>query len=75
MNELRRLRERLGLTFEQVAKSVHVTSRSWRRYEEGTRPLSATVMHLFLLRHRRDITNKYSDATTDEIMKDFGFEP
>ena len=45
--ELRAHRKRLGLSLAQVARQVHVTARTWARYEAGERRVPETIVHLF----------------------------
>lgn len=45
--ELKALRERLGLSTAKAAAQVHVTPRTWMRYEAGDRAIPESVVHLF----------------------------
>ena len=47
--ELKALRNKLGLSVAKAAGQVHVTARSWSRYEDGTRPIPDGVIHLFCI--------------------------
>ena len=47
--ELRAHRLRLGLSLAQAAEQVHVSPRTWCRWESGERHLPETAAHLFLL--------------------------
>ena len=45
--QMKELRKRLGLSISQAAKCVHVTDRSWLRYESGDRKIPDAIVHLF----------------------------
>lgn len=45
--ELKQLRLSLGLSVAQAANQVHITDRSWRRYEKGDRSIPKAIVHLF----------------------------
>lgn len=45
--ELKALRKKLGLSMTQAAAQVHVTSRTWARWEAGDRHLPEAIVHLF----------------------------
>ena len=47
--ELKTLRKKLDLSLSQAANQVHVTPRSWARYEDGTRPIPDGIVHLFCI--------------------------
>lgn len=46
---LRSARKKLGLSVARAAAQVHVTPRSWIRYESGETPVPDTVAHLFCM--------------------------
>lgn len=46
-NHLHKLRIKIGLSVYEAAESVHVTTRSWYRYEDGTRQIPEAIVHLF----------------------------
>lgn len=46
-DELRALRERLGLSQAQAAAQVHVAPRTWARWESGARHIPESIVHLF----------------------------
>ena len=52
--KLKALRNKLGLSVVQSAEQVHVTGRSWSRYEDGTRPIPEGVIHLFCILNKLD---------------------
>ena len=54
--QLKALRNKLGLSVIQAAEQVHVTGRSWSRYEDGTRPVPDGVIHLFCILNDLDHT-------------------
>ncbi len=45
--QIRALRKRLGLSLSKVASQVHVSSRTWARYEAGERHIPEAILHLF----------------------------
>lgn len=46
-DDLKKLRNKLGLSISQAAARVHVTPRTWARYEAGDRKIPEGVVHLF----------------------------
>lgn len=50
--KLKALRKELGLSISQAAKCVHVTDRTWLRYEAGDRKIPEAVVHLFCLSNK-----------------------
>lgn len=46
---LKRLRKKLKLSLRDVAAQVHVTPRTWARYEAGEHDIPETVLHLFCM--------------------------
>jgi len=51
-HKLRAHRKRLGLSLSQVAAQVHVSPRTWARYESGERHIPVAIIHLFCLVNR-----------------------
>jgi len=47
--QLKKLRNDLGLSVNQAAVQVHIAPRSWARYEAGDRPIPNGIVHLFCL--------------------------
>jgi DNA-binding transcriptional regulator YiaG len=45
--ELKELRKTLGLSAAKAAAQVHVSERSWHRWEAGDRSIPESVVHLF----------------------------
>jgi transcriptional regulator with XRE-family HTH domain len=45
--ELRAHRKRLGLSLAQAAAQVHVSPRTWARYESAERHIPEAIVHLF----------------------------
>lgn len=45
--ELRAHRKRLGLSVAKAAAQVHVSPRTWARWESGERHVPETAVHLF----------------------------
>lgn len=54
-NELKKLRNELGLSVAQAARQVHVTPRTWNYWEAGQRSIPEGVVHLFCLLNELDI--------------------
>ncbi len=46
-DELKALRNKLGLSVPEAALQVHITQRSWSRYEAGERKIPNGIIHLF----------------------------
>jgi transcriptional regulator with XRE-family HTH domain len=49
---LKKLRKKLGLSLAQAAAKVHITPRTWARYEAGDRAIPESVVHLFCLQNK-----------------------
>lgn len=47
-DDLKKLRKKLGLTATQAAEQVHVSYRTWARWEAGTRHMPDAALHLFM---------------------------
>ena len=60
--ELKAHRKRLGLSLSEAAAQVHVTARTWARYESGERHVPESIVHLFCLTNgiRYDAERKVS---------------
>ena len=52
--QLKALRNELGLSVAKAAEQVHVTARSWSRYEAGTRAIPRAIVHLFCILNKLD---------------------
>lgn len=50
--KLKVLRKKLGLSLSQAAAQVHVTSRTWARYEAGDRSIPEGVIELFCVKNK-----------------------
>jgi len=50
-DELKSLRIKFGLSVSEAALQVHVTPRSWSRYESGERRIPEGVVHLFCIQN------------------------
>lgn len=48
--EIKRVRLAAGLTQTQAAELVHVTLRSWQRYEAGEKRIHPAMWELFLIK-------------------------
>ena len=51
-NDLKKLRNRLGKSIAEAAMQVHITPRSWLRYESGERRIPEGVAHLFCVQNK-----------------------
>jgi len=51
-SELKKLRNRLGKSIGEAATQVHITPRSWLRYESGERRIPEGVVHLFCVQNK-----------------------
>lgn len=49
--ELKAHRKRLGLSLAQAAAQVHVSPRTWARWEAGDRHLPESIVELFCLKN------------------------
>ena len=49
-NELRELREALGIKPEQCANLLHVNKRTWQRWERGATPMPYAYWELFAIK-------------------------
>ena len=52
--ELKALRNKLGLSVTKASGQVHVSARTWSRYEDGTRPIPDGVIHMFCILNKLD---------------------
>lgn len=50
--KLKALRKKLHLSLAQAAAQVHVTPRTWARYEAGDRQIPEGVIHLFCIQNK-----------------------
>ena len=51
---LKELRKSIGLSLAEAAWQVHVTARSWARYESGERKTPKGVIELFCIKNDID---------------------
>ena len=49
--DLKKVRKQLGLSLSKASGLVHVTTRTWARYESGERPIPESVVELFCLKN------------------------
>jgi len=49
-SELKALRQKHGLSQSKAAALVHVTQRTWARYESGRQEIPAGVVELFCIK-------------------------
>jgi DNA-binding transcriptional regulator YiaG len=45
--ELKRLRNKLGLSVTEASRQVEVSARSWQRWESGQQPIPEGALKLF----------------------------
>lgn len=50
--ELKQLRNRNGLSVTQAARLVHVSDRTWQRYESGKQQIPGAIVELFQIKTR-----------------------
>ena len=50
-DNLKALRNQLGISIAKAAMQTHITYRSWARYESGERPIPEGVVHLFCVQN------------------------
>ena len=55
-DELKSRRKAHGLSVTQAARLVHVSDRTWQRYESGRQPIPEGVVALFDLKVDRSTT-------------------
>lgn len=53
--ELKQLRQSIGLSTMQAAMQVRVAQRSWNRYESGKRKIPDGVVELFCVKNGIDV--------------------
>ena len=49
--DLKKLRNNVGLSVAKAALQVHVTPRTWNRYEAGDRQIPEGVVELFCIKN------------------------
>ena len=52
--ELKKLRNKAGVSVDVAARQVEITTRSWQRYESGERKIPKGVVKLFCLTNSID---------------------
>ena len=57
VKNLKELRKEIGLSVAEAALQVHVTSRSWSRYESGERKAPEGVIELFCIKNNINYEN------------------
>lgn len=50
-DEIKTMRQSVGLSVSEAARSVQVAERTWRWYESGKREIPGGVVELFCLKH------------------------
>jgi DNA-binding XRE family transcriptional regulator len=63
------MREACELTKEQAASQIHVSPRSWYRYEAGEREISKTHLHLFLLLNAPTLQSRLGKSTAQLLQE------
>ncbi|VAX09336.1 hypothetical protein MNBD_GAMMA25-182 [hydrothermal vent metagenome] len=58
--DLKKLRNELGLSVSKAALQCHITPRTWGRYEAGDRAIPEGVIHLFCILNGLDHTKYLS---------------
>jgi len=53
-NNLKELRTSIGLSLAEASSQVHITPRSWARYESGERKIPDGVVELFCIKNNLD---------------------
>ena len=53
-DNLKALRKEIGLSLAEAALQVHVTPRTWARYEAGDRKIPKGVVELFCIKNDID---------------------
>ncbi len=48
--DLKKERERAGLSVTQAARLVHVSDRTWQRYESGKQAIPGAIVDLFQIK-------------------------
>ena len=51
---IKELRKEIGLSVAEAALQVHITPRSWSRYESGERKIPKGVVELFYIKNNID---------------------
>ena len=46
-NDLKAKRKQLGLSVTDAARLVHVSDRTWQRYESANQPIPGAIVELF----------------------------
>ena len=55
--ELKELRKQHGLSVTEAARLVHVSDRTWQRYESGSQDIPGAIVELFKIKtqsHTKD---------------------
>ena len=51
--ELKALRKHHGLSVTEAARLVHVSDRTWQRYEAGSQDIPGAIVELFKIKAQR----------------------
>lgn len=57
-NELKLLRKERGLSVTQAARLVHVSDRTWQRYESGRQDIPGAIVELFKIKTSKETHNE-----------------
>jgi len=49
--DVKKMREKAGLSIAQAARCVQIADRSWQRYESGERKIPEGIVELFCLKN------------------------
>lgn len=71
--DLKKLREWLGLSVAQASAIVHVTARTWNRYESGERAVPEGVVELFCIKNNLNY-KEITKVNLDNWLKSDAFE-
>ena len=52
-NEVKQARLNAGLTQQSAADTVHVSIKTWQKWEAGTHPISGSAWELFKIKTKR----------------------
>jgi len=66
---LKDLRKNLGLSIADAAGHVHITPRSWARYEAGDRAIPEGVIHLFCIQNEIEYKPRLMNGSDDETSR------
>ena len=62
-SELKKLRNRLGLSVTKASRQVEVAARTWQRWESGTQNIPEGAVKLFLLLNADKIRGHINESS------------